>query len=238
MFHPNLNNVGGGRGYLKDFPSEQELFEYDVVFLGDVGVQTKQLTVENAEHIRQLVRSHAAGLVFLPGFRGNQFTLLETKLEELYPVQMDSAQPKGFGSPRPAQFELTEAGRRSLLTRLSGQDDENVRIWGTLPGFQWFAAAMRAKAGSEVLATHRTFTTRFGRVPLIVTKTSGTGKILYMGSDGAWRWREGVEDLYHYRFWGQVSAGWRINETSRKPKAARCVSIRHQSDRTSVMSSR
>ncbi len=25
-----------------------------------------------------------------------------------------------------------------------------------------------------------------------------------MGTDGAWRWRRGVEDLYHYRFWGQV----------------------------------
>jgi hypothetical protein len=25
-----------------------------------------------------------------------------------------------------------------------------------------------------------------------------------MGTDGAWRWREGVEDKYHYRFWGQV----------------------------------
>lgn len=204
MFHPSLANVGGGRGYLKEFPKDDQLYKYDVVFLGDVGVKINQLTEENCEDIRQLVRSHAGGLVFLPGFRGHQYTLLETKLEELYPVQMDAAQPKGWGSPRPAQFELTEAGRRSLLTRLSGQDDENQRIWSTLPGFQWYAAALRAKAGSEVLASHRTETSRFGRVPLIVAKVSGTGKILYMGSDGAWRWREGVEDLYHYRFWGQV----------------------------------
>lgn len=26
-----------------------------------------------------------------------------------------------------------------------------------------------------------------------------------MGADGAWRWRRGVEDKYHYRFWGQVA---------------------------------
>ncbi len=204
MFHPRLQGVGGGRGYLKEFPTEEELFKYDVVFLGDVGVGPNQLTVENCEQIRQLVRSHAGGLVFLPGFRGSQYSLLQTRLGELYPVVMDEAQPKGWGSPRPAQFELTEAGRRSLLTRLSGQDEENVRIWNTLPGFQWYAAAIRAKAGSEVLATHQTETSRYGRIPLIVARTSGTGKILYMGSDGAWRWREGVEDLYHYRFWGQV----------------------------------
>jgi hypothetical protein len=63
---------------------------------------------------------------------------------------------------------------------------------------------LRAKAGSEVLATHKTASNRYGRIPLLVTRTYGTGKILFMGTDGAWRWREGVEDRYHYRFWGQV----------------------------------
>ena len=61
-------------------------------------------------------------------------------------------------------------------------------------------AGFRARAGSEVLAIHEA-----SRAPLLVTKTFGTGKILFMGTDGAWRWREGVEDKYHYRFWGQVA---------------------------------
>src|SRR6202042_1748595 len=60
------------------------------------------------------------------------------------------------------------------------------------------------KAGTEILATHNTETNQFGRIPLIVTKTYGAGKILFMGTDGAWRWRKGVEDKYHYSFWGQV----------------------------------
>ncbi len=60
------------------------------------------------------------------------------------------------------------------------------------------------RPAAEILATHGTETNRFGRVPLIVTKTYGAGKILFMGTDGAWRWRKGVEDKYHYRFWGQV----------------------------------
>src|SRR5262249_5659238 len=77
-------------------------------------------------------------------------------------------------------------------------------VWNTLPGFQWYAPAMRAKAGTEILATHATETNRFGRIPLIVTRPYGAGKILFMGTDGAWRWRKGVEDKYHYRFWGQV----------------------------------
>ena len=26
-----------------------------------------------------------------------------------------------------------------------------------------------------------------------------------MGTDSAWRWRHGVEDKYHYRFWSQLA---------------------------------
>ena len=109
LFHPHLEEVGGGRGYLDQFPGEKELFKYDVVFLGDVGVDSKQLSLENCQHLRQLVRSHAGGLVFLPGFRGKQATLLTTELEELYPVLTDTTVPRGYGLPFPArhQYELT-----------------------------------------------------------------------------------------------------------------------------------
>src|SRR5262249_7365979 len=63
---------------------------------------------------------------------------------------------------------------------------------------------LRAKAGSEVLCVHKDVSNEYGRLPLLVTRTFGTGKVLFMGTDGAWRWRKGVEDKYHYRFWGQV----------------------------------
>ena len=204
LFHPNLQDVGGGRGYLEHFPSEKDLFKYDVIFLGDVGVQQNQLSFQDCENIRQLVRSHAGGLVFLPGFRGYQQSLLTTELEELYPVVADKSQPRGIGISSPARFALTESGRRSLLTHLEPDDDQNEQVWQTLPGFQWYAATLRARIGTDVLVTHDSATTRFGRVPLIATRTARTGKVLFMGTDGAWRWRKGIEDLYHYRFWGQV----------------------------------
>lgn len=204
LFHPDIEGVGGGRGYLEQFPAEKELFEYDVVFLGDVGIGGQQLTLQDCTNLRQLVRSQAGGLVFLPGFRGYQNSLQTSELEELNPVVLDSLHPKGVGSSRPSRFSLTEAGRRSLLTRLEPDDNENERVWNSLPGFQWYASAQRAKIGSQVLATHDSDSTSFGRVPLIAARTFGTGKVLFMGTDGAWRWRKGVEDLYHYRFWGQV----------------------------------
>ena len=205
LFHPDVTTPGGGRGYLAAFPEPDLLSTFDVIILGDVGVADRQLTADQANAIKHQVASQAAGLVLMPGFRGHQISLLKTELDDLFPVFLDTAQPRGWGSATPGQFELTELGARSLLTRLEDTENANANLWASLPGFQWYAGVTRAKAGSEVLATHSSETNRYGRIPLIVTKTYGTGKILFMGTDGAWRWRKGVEDKYHYRFWGQVA---------------------------------
>ncbi|MDB6135209.1 MAG: putative rane protein [Verrucomicrobiales bacterium] len=205
LFQPDLGKPGAGRGYLPAFPKEAELAKYDVVFLGDVGIEKGQLTAEDGTALVRLVRDQAGGLVFLPGLRGFNASLQGSPLGELMPVVWDEAQPRGWGTAAPGRFTLTDAGTESLLTKLEDTAEASAKAWAVLPGFQWYAPALRAKAGTEVLATHATETNQFGRVPLIVTRTFGAGKILYMGSDGAWRWRRGVEDKYHYRFWGQVA---------------------------------
>lgn len=206
LFHPGLGKVGGGnKDYIKEFPSGlDELQKYDVVFLGDVGLDDGQLTPEQCHLLKGLVEFQASGLVFMPGMQGRQNSLMSTELKQLYPVMLDESQPGGWGARLPGHFELTESGRRSLLTKLADVQDENSEVWESLPGFQWHAPVMRAKAGTEVLAVHKDASNEFGRLPLLVTQTYGAGKVLFMGTDGAWRWRKGVEDKYHYRFWGQV----------------------------------
>jgi hypothetical protein len=206
LFHPGLGKVGGGnKDYIKQFPSGlEELSKYDVVFLGDVGVEEGQLTTGQCRLLKGLIEHQASGLVFMPGWQGRQLSLLETELGELCPVLFDHAQPGGWGSRTPSHFELTELGRRSLLTRLADTAEDNIDVWEGLPGFQWYAPVVRARAGSEVLCVHKDAANEFGRLPLLATRTYGSGKVLFMGTDGAWRWRKGVEDKYHYRFWGQV----------------------------------
>ncbi len=206
LFHPGLDKVGGGsQDYIKQFPAGlDELSKYDVVFLGDVGMEEGQLSAEECRLLKGLVEHQASGLVFIPGMYGRQNSLRDTPLEELLPVVMDDAQPGGWGARTPGHFELTEAGRRSLLTKLADTENENLEVWESLPGFQWYAGVTRAKAGTEILAVHKDMVNEHGRFPLLVTRTFGAGKVLFMGTDGAWRWRKGVEDKYHYRFWGQV----------------------------------
>lgn len=206
LYHPGLDKVGGGnKDYIKEFPGTlDELSKFDVVFLGDVGLDDEQLTPEDCRLLRGLVEYQASGLVFLPGMQGREFSLLDTPLADLYPVLLDDTQPGGWGSRTPSRFQLTELGERSLLTKLADSRAENVDVWEQLPGFQWYAPVIRAKAGYEVLCVHSDATSDYGRLPLVVTRTFGAGKVLFMGTDGAWRWRKGVEDKYHYRFWGQV----------------------------------
>ncbi len=206
LFHPGLGKVGGGnKDYIKEFPTgKDELAPYDVVFLGDVGLEDGQLTLEQCEMLKGLVEQQASGLVFMPGWQGRQLSLQETPLADLYPVILDSAQPNGWGSRTANHFELTELGRRSLLTKLADTEDDNIAVWENLPGFQWYAPVIKAKPGTDVLSVHGDISNEHGRLPLLVTRTFGAGKVLFMGTDGAWRWRKGVEDLYHYRFWGQV----------------------------------
>ena len=205
LFHPDLPKVGGGRTYIKRFPDARELSRFDVVFLGDVGIKEDQLTVEQTRELRKLVSAQAAGIVFMPGRSGAHESLIPGPLADLYPVALDPATPQGVGSTVQGYFALTASGQRSLLTRLGDTDQDNGEVWRKLPGFFWYTGVKRAKAGTETLAVHDQVATASGRVPLIVTKTYGTGKVLFMGTDSAWRWRHGVEDRYHYRFWSQVA---------------------------------
>jgi len=142
--------------------------------------------------------------VFLPGSRGRQMTLLSTPLAELLPVVYDDKKPEGISAANEANLILTGAGKGHFLTMLAADENRNDLIWKNLPGFYWCAAVLKSKPGSEVLAVHSAMRNAAGRAPLLVTRPYGNGEVLFMGTDSAWRWRKGVEDKYHYRFWGQV----------------------------------
>jgi hypothetical protein len=204
LYHPGMG-PGGGRGYLDAFPNTKELLgKYDVVFLGDVGIGEGELSSTDVELLRGLVEQQGSGLVFLPGRRGRQATFATSPLQDLVPVVLDAKRPEGIGLQNEAVLLLSSVGKRHWLTRFDADESRNEEIWKQLPGFFWSAAVEKSRPGSEVLAVHSSQRNTFGRTPLLVTRSAGNGNVLFMGSDSAWRWRRGVEDKYHYRFWSQV----------------------------------
>ncbi|OVE77754.1 hypothetical protein BVX99_01650 [bacterium F16] len=204
LMHPGLKR-GDGRGYIKDFPSGKDaISEFDVIFLGDVGLGDGELSKEQLDLIRGVVEKQGSGLVFLPGARGRQHTLAPSVLGEMMPVELDPGHRTGFSFRTPSKMNLTRTGADHLLTLLTRSPAGNYTLWKNLPGFYWSAGVLRAKPGADVLAVHGSQRNQWGRLPLLVTQKAGNGNVLFLGTDSAWRWRRGVEDRYHYRFWGQV----------------------------------
>lgn len=204
LFHPGLKS-GAGRHYLPSFPkSKDQIALYDVIFLGDVGLMPNQLKEADLELIRGLISQQASGLVFLPGRSGHQQTLTKSPLGDLFPVILNEDQPEGIGLQNESRLRLSALGRGHWLTRFDADERKNDELWKQLPGFYWSASVEKSRPGTDVLAVHSSIRNAWGRIPLLATRPFGSGKVLFMGSDSAWRWRRGVEDKYHYRFWSQV----------------------------------
>jgi hypothetical protein len=204
LFHPGMG-PGGGKHYLPAFPDTREaLSPYDVIFLGDVGIGEGELTLDDAGLIRGLVEQQASGLVFVPGRRGRILSFEGSPLEDLLPVQIDETKPEGYPLQNENPINLTTQGSGHLLTRFEMDDQANARLWENLPGFFWSAPVLKSRPGTDVLGVHGSLRNQWGRLPMLVTRTAGSGHVLFMGTDSAWRWRRGVEDKYHYRLWSQV----------------------------------
>ncbi len=217
LLRPGIGPAKGLR-YIDKFPDIKELTSYDVVFVGDVAVDDAFFTEKDARNLRELVERHASGVVFIPGSSGRLFDLLQGNkdLASLLPVSLNPEERLGVGAPEPERLRLTFAGRNHLLTKLVSDKGRNEEIWQNLPGFYWRAGALTAKGDAESLAACESSKNKFGLVPVLVLRGAGEGLSLFMGIDSAWRWRRGVEDLYHYRFWGQV-----IRSMARKRHLAR-----------------
>jgi hypothetical protein len=204
MLHPALK-PGEGPDYIQKFPGTREkMSQYDVIFLGDIGMGPKELSAPELELVKGVVEKQGSGLVFLAGRRGRQLTLERSPVGDMMPIAYDPARPKGIGLGVESKWMLTGFGQDHLLTMLADSPGASRMVWRQLPGFYWFAAVQRTRPGSRTLAVHSTMRNQWGRLPLLVIRPYGSGLVLWMGTDSAWRWRRGVEDLYHYRFWGQV----------------------------------
>ncbi len=197
-------------------PVREELFEYDVVILGDVDwrdlAPTEEQAREAVENLREFV-DKGGGLVFLAGSRHNPTKYKDTRLAAVLPIVIDrAAEREEEARPRDSRegfaFEVTPEGAQSPLMNLTGDPAESERLWENQPDWRqyWSYPALRAKALAKVLAVAddpRQDSSR-GRRPLLATMIYGRGRTLYIGVDQLWRMRRYVGDKYFYRFYGEA----------------------------------
>jgi hypothetical protein len=102
-------------------------------------------------------------------------------------------------------IELTAEGRKLTWTRFDQDDATNREVWEKLPKLYWYFPVKRKMKTATTVAVHPFDKDEEGnKMPLIVTMPYGAGRTMYIGVDGLWRWRYGVGDRYHYRFYNQA----------------------------------
>ena len=104
-------NPSIGENYIQEFPKDEaSLAPFDVVFLGDVGLDQNELSQTQCKLLTNLIRFQASGIIFMPGRRGRQQTLSKTELKEVLPVIYDTEKPRGLELKTPHPIPLLKEG--------------------------------------------------------------------------------------------------------------------------------
>lgn len=198
----DVNSGGEGNFAVHGFPAtEKELFDYDIIILGDV--PRSYFTEQQLQAIRRFVEDRGASLLVIAGEQHMPHEYAGTPLEACLPTVIN-ASPDPVITEEPFKWQLTPEGKRSPITQLEDDPVKNEQVWSTLQGMYWAAGVPRVKPGATVLAVHPTRRNADGPYPLVVTQPFGAGKCFLELVDSTWLWRWRVGDRYFYRYWGQV----------------------------------
>ncbi len=172
--------------------TKADLFEYDLVFLGDV--PPGRLPAEFLEHLAEFVSIRGSGLICIDGVRGNLKDEGYEALREVFPVRWNESMLEGKWNVEP-----TELGEQLAALQLDEDSAASSSFWQELPEVD-FLAAVEPQLGAEVLLEAKRGNTTH---PLMVTRRSGAGRVLYFATDETWRWRFEEADKVHTRIWNQ-----------------------------------
>ena len=207
---------------------EEEWRKFDVIIIGDVG--PRALSEEQWEILAKCVKERAALLVLVAGPESMPHAFNWKVAQDLIPVKYESSKRTYYGGDQVFNFSLTNVGRSHEVTAQVEGGVRNETLWASFPQIRWRHPVEGLQAGAEVLvyakgAEEAEVKTReinsaqgldeaLNQVArrrereaenaLLVSRQTGAGKVAMLLTDRTWRLREGVGDVYHHRFWGQL----------------------------------
>jgi len=196
---------------LTEVPTDRrELLEnYDVVILGDVNPDAISPDPARCEEFQASLLEfveRGGGVLFLAGEYENPRSYLDTPLEELMPIVLDSTSGLPYQGDTTIEFKptLESPAQPHQVVRLFPDVEQNRILWEEVEGLRghyWYSVVTRAKPGSQVLLRHPTESGPYGRHPLLVVGYYPSGRTLWLALDSTWMWRYRYGDRYHGRFW-------------------------------------
>ncbi|MFN7843724.1 MAG: hypothetical protein ACK5YR_07390 [Pirellula sp.] len=189
--------------------SKESLLPFDLVIITNEAAKT--LNEEQTQWLSDFVGKTGGGLIWIDSARSERELTEDWKT--LLPIRMDAAPEIVHSSTDLSQV----GGLRLGVTAVDepalqlASDDSKASIWNRLAGPR-SAVVQRPKPGCEILVEFKAVRDHGGRgqpsedwYPLMITSRFGQGRVIAMASDETWRWRYEVADLYHQRFWNQIS---------------------------------
>jgi hypothetical protein len=193
-------------------PTRKDLFQYDVIILGDVApdeidsFQTRSTTEDLLKEFKEFVEL-GGGFIMIAGQLHAPRDYRDTPIADILPVEIGdpdeertNVQDKGVFRPHLPDWELPHRivtlETNLPLNKKLLEDPE----YG-LPGMWWYYPVRRAKPGAEVILVHPTNRNRFGEHVLMAATRVPAGRTLFVGVDETWRWRMPYADRYTERFW-------------------------------------
>lgn len=203
--------------------------KFDVIILGDI--PPAALGEQTWATIRDCVENRGAMLTLIAGPNSMPHAYSNEIFKDLCPVLFEQTSNALHAPPEPAyRLMLTAEGRSHLIFQQSISGLENARIWESMPLLRWRHGITGVKETASVLAYAKpaTLDAMGNEIPqpgisatldpgalsalkqaerknaLVVTSQHGSGKVAMLNFDHTWRFRYGVGDTYHHRFWGQL----------------------------------
>ncbi|MCC9657851.1 vWA domain-containing protein [Rhodopirellula halodulae] len=190
--------------------TETDWGRYDAIVFGEV--PPEQWTDSDSEGLKGFVK-RGGGLILLDG-RYNRLSRIES-LSDLIPVNFEQAPTISDNTallryqknqPLVKSIGPSTAGRSQPVMLLAAGTDNNEELWRAMPTPNSIPP-ITARADAEVWADAIVEPTPDGqndRVPWLVTRLFGAGRVFYLATDQTWRWRYKVESQLHGRFWNQL----------------------------------
>ena len=187
------------------FPVDRdELFEFDVVILGDV--DPGFLSQGTQQNLRDFVREARGGLILIAGTDHNPIAYRDTPLEDLVPADLTTLRtPDPAELSGPWQGRLTTAAVETTPLFGSRADLEQIGLQiRQLPPLHWLLEIPRTKPGAVVLLECTDGSANGSARPAVLLQRYGAGSVLFHATDELWRWRLRHGHAMHNRYWIQA----------------------------------
>lgn len=197
-------------------PGDEDKPGYDVVILQDPRPTEGGFDKEFVQMLKTFVVEHGGGVCYVAGNKHTDSILCGNSefapLADLLPVvltpnTLDISERISGRAAQAWPVEPTSYGLDHPIMQLGASGQSAADVWSVLPPLYWTHQVLSVKPMARVLAVN-TDTMRRTRQrqpePLLAAMPVGTGKAVYVGFSGSWRWRAPRDARYHRLFWANV----------------------------------